>query len=359
MHIFKAMSRKGFFLHIGFWFLFVALYVAVQMLFAAPSDLAYPPLHRAGRFFFSELVLLPWKIIPFYFLFYFLIPKYLQRGAYLHLGVYFVAILIVCLFGYRSMIRPLTQAMYGETPDFNVYDFKRWLYSLTDIIPAIGLASTLKLLKGRVAAQKKEQALQREKQASELNFLKAQVNPHFLFNTLNNLYGLSRKKDEATSQYILKLANMMRYVLQECSSEDIAIVKEVDLIKSYIELEQLRFDDRLKVNFDHSIDQEAQKIAPMILLPFVENAFKHGVSETRFETSIDIQLHLKNGHLTFLVRNTCDAPNEGDLPEGIGLCNVRRQLELIYGKRHQLELLADAAAFEISLQIDLKTHDKL
>ncbi|HMQ46756.1 MAG TPA: histidine kinase [Saprospiraceae bacterium] len=351
------MSRNRVLLHIGFWLLFVALYVAIQMLFAAPSDLAYPPLQRAGRFLLSELILLPWKIIPFYFLFYYLIPKYLQRGAYWQLTLSFLAIIIICLFGYRSMVRPLMQLMYGETPDFNVYDFKRWLYSLTDIIPAVGLASTVKLLRGRIASQQKEQALQREKLASELNFLKAQVNPHFLFNTLNNLYGLSRKKDENTSRYILKLANMMRYVLQECSKDFIPIAKEVELINAYIELEQLRFDERLQVGFVQNLDQDQQEMAPMILLPFVENAFKHGIEETRFESIIDIELLLKEGHLTFTVENTCDAEGK-DVPQGTGLSNVRRQLELIYGKKHHLQVEARATSFRIELQIDLNPDDK-
>ena len=251
------------------------------------------------------------------------------------------------------MLIPVLSGLYGEPPDFNIYSFKRLIYTLTDMIPAIGLASSVKLLKGSIAFQKKEEALQREKLESELNFLKAQTNPHFLFNTLNNIYGLARRKDGHTATSIMKLSNIMRYILHECSSPTIPIQNEITIIQDYIELEKLRYDDRLKIHCIQDIDDMTQEIAPLILLPFIENAFKHGASETRFETSIEIDIVLKNKLLTFHIRNTVDG-EKNMKSEGIGLKNVKRQLELIYEKNYGLKISPAQNNFSVALTINLE-----
>ena len=324
------------------------------MLFAGPSDLKYPFEIRFLRFFLQELAFLPWKIIPFYFLFYFLIPRYFQKGYYFKTGFYLFICLTICVFGYRSLISPLSNLMYGETPEFSIYSLKRILYTLTDLLPALGIASAAKLLKGSIQAQKKEQALKEEKLASELNFLKAQTNPHFLFNTLNNLYGLARKQDENTAPSILKLSNIMRYILYECSGQRIPIKNEIQIIEDYIELEKLRYNDRLVVRFQRSIGDQETEIAPLILLPFVENAFKHGASEARFDSFIHINLELKNNQLHFQVMNSHDNETEHNF-EGIGLKNVKRQLDLIYGNNYTLHIQPATATFSINLMIQLDT----
>ncbi len=338
--------------HSLFWFLFIMLYVIRSLLFAGPSDLAYPFGFRLLRFFFSELSFLPWKAIPFYFLFYFLIPRHIYRNRYLEAIGYFVVILLICVLGYRSMISPVSQMMYGESVDFNVYSPKRLVFTLTDILPAMALASAVKLLKGNLLFRQKEAILQQEKLKSELNFLKAQTNPHFLFNTFNNLYGLARKNDPSTAPSILKLSNLMRYILQECSARTIPIEREVKIIEDYIELEKLRYSDRLHLRFGQEIDDRRQEIAPLILLPFIENAFKHGASETRLDTFINIQLQLKDGHLQFAIENTFDGVIER-LKDGVGLSNVQRQLELIYGQNHTLEIATSKDLFCVRLLIQL------
>ncbi len=336
--------------HVGFWLLYVLLFVVVKMYFAPPTDMAYPPVQRFLRFFLLELAFLPWKAIPFYVLFYVLVPKYLHRGEYVKIGLFFVLVLLLCLTGMRSMVAPANELLYGDMEPFDVYSVKRFLYSLTELLPALGLASTAKLLKGRIAALQKVQALQAEKRASELNFLKAQTNPHFLFNTLNNLYGLARKNDENTAPSIMKLAEIMRYILYECQTEAIPIRKEVELLEAYIELERLRYDDRLTVHFTQAIDDHDQAVAPLILLPFVENAFKHGASESRFDFAISIDLKVVADKLSFRVENTVDHDSE-KLVEGIGLSNARRQLELIYGNQFTLEIATGPPAFVVELEI--------
>lgn len=348
---------KRIFQHALFWLLYILSYAVLSLLFAGPSDLAYPPVQRFFRFLLSELIFLPWKVIPFYFLFYYLIPRYFQRGRYFTFGLMFSGMLIICIFGYRTMITPLSDLLYNETPSFQVYSIERLLYTLTDILPALAIAATVKLLKGRVAFQQKEANLRREKQQAELNFLKAQTNPHFLFNTLNNLYGLARRNDRQTAPSILKLSSIMRYILQECSAPAIPLSSEIRIIEDYIELERLRYNDRLQVEFDRSIDQPEYPIAPLILLPFVENAFKHGAGEARFDIEIRIALVLSRGQLQFHISNTTDQDHGTDLKKGTGLQNVSRQLELIYGDHYQLDIRPEAGIFSVHLNVDLQQNE--
>ena len=341
---------KRLLLHGAFWLLYMLLQVTLQMFFAASSDMAYPPVPRFLRFFFTELAFLPWKVIPFYLLFYVLVPKYFARKEYGKMGLWLLLIMVICLLGTRSMVGPANQLLYGETPNYEMYSLKRFLYSLMEFLPAIALASTVKLLKGRVESQQKVEALQAEKRTSELNFLKAQTNPHFLFNTLNNLYGLARKQDTNTAPSIMKLANIMRYILNECRSDRIPVSKEIEVIEAYIELEKLRYDDRLTVKFLQSIDDHRYEIAPLILLPFVENAFKHGASESRFDIAIEINLRVEAGEMYFSIKNTADQGDEA-LKEGIGLSNARRQLALIYRDKYRLEIKPEKALFEVELWV--------
>ena len=339
--------------HIAFWLLFLLLNVVLQMSFAAPTDLTYPPVIRFLRFLFYEAAFLVWKILPFYFIFYYLLPKYSSKSKYLQLAFFTLLTLAICVYGHRSMIAPMSNILYSELPNFRIFSLNRAFYTLMEIIPVIGIAAAVKLLRGRMVTQRKVQALQQEKLAAELNFLKAQTNPHFLFNTLNNLYGLARRKDQHTAASIMKLSNIMRYILKECSSPTIAIEQEIKIIEDYIALERLRYDDRLKVSFQKKVDDWQINVAPLILLPFVENAFKHGASETRFETMIDIELNIKNGKLKFSIANTRDN-SEKQLLEGTGLRNVSRQLELIYGKNAALEIIPKNDQFLVNLAIDLK-----
>jgi hypothetical protein len=350
------MMSKRIINHVLFWFGFISLYVMVGMFFISPSDEVYSFFVQVLRKYFQELAFLPWKALPFYFLFYYLIPKYFPRGEYLKLSLLFLGVIIICLLGYRSTIEPVRMFLYGDEPEFNVFSISRILYSLTDLLPALGLASSAKLLMGSIVSRRKEKELEAEKQEAELKFLKAQTNPHFLFNTLNNLYGLARRKDENTADSILKLSNIMRYLLNDCSKPMNSIQNEIGIIEDYIQLEELRYDERLKLSFEKELDDYAYQIAPLILLPFVENAFKHGASENRNDIYIDIYVKLKEGQLEFRIKNNRD--NEDiHVQEGIGLKNVKRQLEIIYGDNCDLEIYSDKESFTVKLLIYPLSND--
>ena len=200
------------------------------------------------------------------------------------------------------------------------------------------------------------QQLRIEKQQAELNYLKSQTNPHFLFNTLNNIYSLARDKSDRAPESILRLSKILRFMLYETGGEYIAIEKELKIISDYIALEKLRYDDSLHINFNNDIEDMNQALPPLLLIPIVENAFKHGVSETRCHPFIDIHLSVKNRLLVFVVKNsTGKFSEEQSVKENIGLSNLRRQLELLY-KDYNLSLQQGESMFTASLKINLASH---
>lgn len=200
------------------------------------------------------------------------------------------------------------------------------------------------------------QQLLTEKKEAELNYLKAQTNPHFLFNTLNNIYSLARDKSDLAPESILRLSKILRYMLYETGGDSVFIEDELRIIKDYIALETLRYDKTLQVIVDTDIDDSKQQLTPLLLIPLVENAFKHGVSETRGHPFIHIQLSVRNFHLTFVVKNSVEGSYAKDnWKENIGLSNIRRQLQLLYHD-YDLSVHQNETVFTSSLKINLASH---
>lgn len=200
------------------------------------------------------------------------------------------------------------------------------------------------------------QQLRIEKQQAELNYLKSQTNPHFLFNTLNNIYSLARDKSDLAPESIVRLSKILRFMLYETGGAYISIEQEIKIIDDYIALEKLRYDDSLHINFNHDIEDMKQSLPPLLLIPLVENAFKHGASETRNSPFVDIHLSVKRRQLEFSVKNSLDAfPQEGGVRENIGLSNLRRQLELLYTD-YSLSVQQENFVFVATLKINLASH---
>ena len=195
-----------------------------------------------------------------------------------------------------------------------------------------------------------------EKQQAELNYLKSQTNPHFLFNTLNNIYSLARDKSDLAPESILRLSKILRFMLYEAGGEYIAKEQELKILSDYIALEQLRYDDSLRINFNYNIEDMKQALPPLLLMPLVENAFKHGVSETRDQPYVDIHLSVNKRLLSFVVKNsTEESAAEIKAKENIGLSNLRRQLELLYTD-YKLSLEHGNFEFVAVLKINLASH---
>lgn len=308
------------------------------------------------RAFMNEVIQLPLKISVTYFMMYYLLPKYVITKKYQQLFFIFSLLVICSTLVFRLTMYTIIQPRFYPESEIHFWNYGRILWGVFEIFSVAAIALSIKLYKSKYEDMQREQELEKEKLKTELSFLKAQINPHFLFNTLNNIYALSLKNSPQTANSILKLSELLRFMVHDSSMQKIKLTDEIKIMNDYIELEQLRYGNRLSIVFETDSDNPNEMIAPLLLLPFVENSFKHGASEARFNSSINISLKLKKSILTFKVINTKEDEKYNE--NGIGLKNIRRQLELIYGKSHELEINNSAHLFEAYLKINLAEHAK-
>jgi two-component system LytT family sensor kinase len=217
------------------------------------------------------------------------------------------------------------------------------------------VSTTYRILGDRLRAEQKINELENEQLKTELSFLRSQVSPHFMFNVLNNIVSLSRKNSDQVESTVIKLSSLMRYMLYESDAEKVSLDREVEYLKSYIDLQKMRFGSDLQVSFEVNNASTRNFIEPMLLIPFVENAFKHGVVSAG-GPGITIQLKTWEEELLFVVNNKFnpDSVEEKDNSSGIGLNNVRRRLNLLYGENHSLEISQKADTFTVILKLKLK-----
>jgi LytS/YehU family sensor histidine kinase len=203
--------------------------------------------------------------------------------------------------------------------------------------------------------EKRQQELENKHLNSELQLLKAQVNPHFLFNTLNNLYYLAYKNSPSTPEVIAKLAQMMRYMLNESNQNRVSLEQELNYINNYISLEKLRLNNEVPIELNVHGQIEGIKIAPMILITFLENAFKHGIGNAHNHSWIKASINVENGKLIYQVENSRISDTEKTVIEksGIGLANVQRRLQLVYPQKHLLKIEENDDSYAIFLSINL------
>ncbi len=200
--------------------------------------------------------------------------------------------------------------------------------------------------------EKERKELEKQRLISELSFLKSQVNPHFLFNSLNGIYALAIKKSDKTPDAILQLSELMRHMLYESDREKVALEKETEYLKNYIQLQKLRLPPEVKINFDVEGVVQGKMIAPMLFIPFIENAFKHGVDTKG--GNIQIKLKVKDNILTFDMLNRISQAQNKDSVSGIGLINVSKRLDLLYPGRHKLAYKETSGNFVVHLQLNLE-----
>jgi two-component system LytT family sensor kinase len=216
------------------------------------------------------------------------------------------------------------------------------------------LSAGIKLTEYWFHEQQRKQAALREKVETELKLLKSQIHPHFLFNTLNNIYALALQKSDRAPDAIVKLSSLLDYLIYHGENELVPLKNEIELLEHYLDLEKLRYGDRLKASFIKTGDMGHITIAPVLLLPLVENAFKHGVSRSRNRVWIKIQLVISNGDINFRIENSKPPihPAEG-AQGGVGLENLKRRLEILYQGRHSLKILDKEDMYAVCLQLNL------
>lgn len=227
------------------------------------------------------------------------------------------------------------------------------LAGLRGAITIGGVAAAIKLIKCVYEKQQAALLLEKEKVNAELRMLKAQLHPHFLFNTLNNIYSLTQEVSSKASGMIMQLSAMLRYILYECNKPWVPLDKELQMVRDYLQLEAARYDDSLDLSINLPADTNLF-ISPLLLLPFVENAFKHGASNRIERPWISIHMELNEKKLTAkIINGTANQPN--DSQPGIGIANVRQRLALLYPNRHTLQTTEEEDIFIVNLRIEL--HD--
>ena len=291
---------------------------------------------------FSSL-LLPLTMIVTYIMIYTLIPKFLLVKKYFRFALYTFYLLI-----FSSYI--ISLIIYGcliFILHFNIAIMppmsKNFFFILILVYLVVGLVSFVSLLNHSFKTSSRNKELQNKILATqlqlkeqELHYLKMQIHPHFLFNTLNTIYGFALKQSKQTPEIILKLSNLLDYILYQINEPQVSLKEDVLHIKEYIDLEKMRFQDTLKVSFVTDAIDENIKIAPMLLIPFVENAFKHGNIVDGF-LEIDIRIEVVENQLKFSVKNTVLSREIQSEGAGIGLENIRKRLDLHYNNKYVLE----------------------
>ena len=347
-----GLNWKRIGLHAFFWGMYIPVNAALSCLIQGLSIYEY-----FQSSLIAELVLTPVKMSYVYFIFYFVIPLYIERSKWFLLILISMMGLVLAAIIYRLVDSYVYLRIFYPNINTNPFEPVNIILALFDLFITSTAATTIKMVRVQYASAEYEKELIREKLSAELDFLRAQTNPHFLFNTLNNLYGLARKKSDQTPDAILKLSKIMRFMLYDCRVPRIQIAGEVKVIKDYIELERLRYSDRLQIIYTEQIDNPGTLIAPLLLLPFIENSFKHGAHSSTDQAEIRITLILRDNELTFSVHNTFEAEVTAAARDpkasGIGMRNELRQLELIYPNRHKFSISDSDGWYKTDLYIDL------
>lgn len=280
---------------------------------------------------------------------YILLPQFLYKRKY----IYFMAsasILVLLAFLLEELV--LEQIYF---PDTRGSKFSSLFYTLIGILPAIITLVGFKLGWDLIGKQQQLEELETAIKESELQFLKSQINPHFLFNNMNNLYAHAIENSPKTPDIILELSAVLRYMLYDCKAQWVPLKKEIKQLENFINISELQIEERGQVNFRVGAISNNYQIAPLILMVFIENAFKHSTASQSEDISIDVSIELSNeGLLNFSCINSfAEQSNTDSLSSGIGLENVKKRLELLYPKSHKLIIEKNEQQYKVLLSIQL------
>ena len=330
--------KQRILLHILFWTVVLIYFV-----------LAY---QQNGQFkleLYRSMAFLPNHMWLAYSFMYFLIPRFLLKNK---ISIFFgFALLLIGLNIYFSYL--INFKFLGSV----AIQKKTWWTmggALLGCLTILGIAVSIKLLRYWAEEKRQNILVQQEKTNAELLMLKSQVHPHFLFNTLNNIYSLSLEKSNLAPVIILKLSDLLRYMLYECNASMVSLSKELEMMNHYVDLEKLRYGDRLDVSKIYSGEIEGKLIPPLLFLPLLENCFKHGTSKQIDQSWISIYLHVEDDILNLkLINSKVKNENLHIVPGGIGLHNVEKRLQLLYGEKYNLKLSPAEETFTLSLTIPI------
>ncbi len=339
--------------HLIFWIISYLFFI----LFYGRANRDYPT-----TVIFASL-LFPLAIITGYFLNYWLIPYYFYTSRYWHFVLFLSYTIVFTMWGevMISLFVFVTVSNFHvsklDPASFDVVFLLVGLYFvIIGFIAIEQLKSAFRIMKENTRLEKIRMETELKLHESELKLLRAQLNPHFLFNTLNNLYGLTLEKSDIAPGLVLKLSDLMDYMLYRCNRPKVNLKNEVDYLSNYVDIEHIRYGDKLQIQFEKKGPFHELEIAPMILLPFFENTFKHGASKSGKHPFVFIQIQVEGRKLLVNIKNSHQhkGPGNNDSPQnGIGLKNASRRLQLVYPDKYSLKIKSTATCFEVNLEIVL------
>lgn len=281
---------------------------------------------------------------------YWLIPRCFNARRYGAFALSLLLDILICTLFITFTLTLLTQKI---APDADVRPGQFFMFVLMANTYGVSCMLAAKIIKERIIADRRNKLLEKEQMQQELSFLRAQMNPHFLFNAINSIYVLIRKDPEVAAQTLAKFSDMLRYQLYECTTEHIPVEKELGYLDHYIALEKIRKGDTVQIGFSVSDTMQHFQIAPLLIIPFVENAFKHLSTNGGGENFIHISLDYRAPHFSLRVENSKDQVPLPYPAGGIGLANVKRRLELLYPGKHHLRTEDTGNKYLVLLNIEL------
>lgn len=288
----------------------------------------------AGNYYFNSLYTVPYLLNN---------KKYLEFGLYFLTGITVGALL-------RVPVSWLVSRYLFRVDTAHFDPLRVFADSFINILFWVVLILVAKLISEKMQSQRYIEQIEREKSDNELNFLRAQFNPHFLFNSINSIYGHIDKTNRDARDMLLVFSEMLRYQLYECNADLIELGREINYIRNYISLQQSRMDDRIKVSFSANDVSGHIKVAPLIFITFLENAFKYVGFNESHENVVDIKLCICDDDLVFTAFNTKDSfIRYSEKSSGLGIANVKRRLELLYPERHSLHITDDEHTYSVKL----------
>jgi two-component system, LytTR family, sensor kinase len=306
-----------------------------------------------AQFLWITLVKITDLAILIYTTNYLLIPKLLYKKRY---GWFALALVVMIITSSVIKMQIIGQLMHNPGL-FDLSDKAKLKERIYDnVIPHFFLVvagAAFKLMYDYSAMQKRLVEMAKEKAEAELSFLKSQINPHFLFNSLNSVYFLINKENPEARQALHKFSDMLRYQLYEVKGTKIPIEKELSYLKDYVDLQKLRKDENYSVEFNCPPEVNGFSIEPLLLIPFVENAFKHISHKTGSTNFVKLDMTRSNGHFNFTIENSKEAERTTELHGGIGLNNVKRRLELLYPEKHELMINNNENSYKVNLSLEI------
>ncbi|WP_116106617.1 sensor histidine kinase [Lewinella sp. IMCC34191] len=338
--------HKKFILHFAFWSVYASLFF-YTISYARKGE---PDWGRVfGDLTFHTLGLMAIGYLN-YFVF---LPRLLRHQK---IGRYLLTFLpVYILLSYLFLKGKQAVLAYYLGPDDWMYSSRFAINVLMSVFFAVACVGLLRFVEDYFELEARRKELANQQLTSELQFLRAQVNPHFLFNTLNNLYYLAVNNSQRTPEVIAKLSGMMRYMIYESNHENVPLDREIEYIENYLSLERLRLEENVPITFEVEGTTAGVRIAPLILITFLENAFKHGVSSSATAPWITVHLEADRSELVYRVANGKLSDDSKVLKNksGIGLQNVKRRLELSYPGHHYLRISDTDERYEVILKLDL------